>query len=84
MNMPKRSSKRPTPKDLNRLAAAIVEAATKAGEPAKNPLAVELGRRVGLKGGLARAKQLSAKRRREIASKAAKERWKSARRTRQA
>jgi hypothetical protein len=43
--------------------------------PAKNPAAVALGRLGGLKGGKARAKKLSAKRRGEIARKAAKARW---------
>lgn len=43
--------------------------------PIKNPAAVALGRLGGLKGGLARAKKLSAKRRREIAVKAAQKRW---------
>lgn len=37
--------------------------------------AVELGRRGGLKGGKARAKKLSAKRRAEIAKLAANTRW---------
>lgn len=41
----------------------------------KNPAAVALGRLGGLKGGDARAKALSAKRRKEIASKAAAKRW---------
>jgi hypothetical protein len=41
----------------------------------KNPHAAALGRLGGLKGGRARAQTLSAKRRREIASKAAKARW---------
>ena len=48
-------------------------------EPEKNPAAVELGRLGGLaggrKGGLARAKKLSKKRRREIAQQAAAARW---------
>jgi hypothetical protein len=43
--------------------------------PEKNPAAVELGRLGGLKGGKARAKKLSAKRRSEIASMAAVKRW---------
>ena len=42
----------------------------------KNPHAVALGRMGGQKGGLARAKLLSAKKRTEIARKAAKARWK--------
>jgi len=41
----------------------------------KDPIAVELGRRGGLKGGLARASKLSAERRSEIASNAARKRW---------
>lgn len=41
--------------------------------PAKDP--VELGRLGGLKGGQARAKKLSAKRRVEIAKDAARKRW---------
>lgn len=42
----------------------------------KNPAAVALGRLGGLKGGPARAKRLSSKKRQEIARKAAKTRWK--------
>jgi len=41
----------------------------------KNPYASSLGRLGGLKGGPARAAKLSAKQRRDIASKAAKARW---------
>jgi len=41
----------------------------------KNPHAVALGRMGGQKGGLARAQRLSAKKRKEIARKAAKVRW---------
>ena len=41
----------------------------------KNPAAVALGRLGGLKGGKARAESLSAKKRKEIAQKAAKARW---------
>jgi len=69
--MPRRSSKKP--EDMNELAAKLVEQVTK--EPEKNPAAVELGRLGGLKGGKARAKKLSKKRRSEIAKKAAKARW---------
>ncbi len=43
----------------------------------KNPAAVALGRLGGAKGGAARAKSLSPKRRRAIAKKAADSRWKS-------
>jgi hypothetical protein len=45
-------------------------------ERQKDPAAVSLGRRGGLKGGPARAKALSAKRRREIARNAIAARWK--------
>lgn len=41
----------------------------------KNLYAVELGRLGGLKGGPARSKKLSARKRSQIASKAAKARW---------
>ncbi len=41
------------------------------GQPERNPAAVTLGRLGGLKGGKARAKKLSAKKRTEIAHKAA-------------
>jgi hypothetical protein len=41
----------------------------------KNPAAVALGRLGGLKGGKARAERLSAKKRKEIAQKAAQTRW---------
>ena len=62
--------------DLNILAKSIVEQTT--GQPTgeKNPAAVALGRLGGLKGGKVRAEKLSAKRRKEIAQKAAKTRWK--------
>lgn len=43
----------------------------------KDPAAVALGRKGGLKGGKARAKKLSAKERSEIAKKAASARWKA-------
>lgn len=76
--MPKRSSKRP--RDVNALAAYIVGRATGTVEPepaddGKDPAAVALGRKGGLKGGKARARTLSAKQRSNIAKKAAKARW---------
>jgi hypothetical protein len=43
----------------------------------RNPHAVALGSLGGQKGGRARAKKLTAKRRTEIAKKAAKSRWKT-------
>ena len=76
--MPDRSRKRP--RDLNRLAASIVEAATE-GEftpedfEGKNPAAVILGRLGGKKGGRARAEKLSPERRSEIARIAARARY---------
>ena len=72
--MPSRSSKPESPQDMNQLAAQIVEAIAQ-GEQGKNPFAVALGRLGGAKGGKARAKRLSPKRRTEIARKAAKTRW---------
>lgn len=80
--MPKRSSKPKRPSDVNQLAANILAQAT-GEEPAeepkpddgKDPAAVALGRKGGLRGGAARAKSLSKKRRSDIAKKAAKARW---------
>jgi len=70
--MPKRSSK-----DVNQLAASILAEITQATEdsPGKNPAAVALGRRGGLKGGKARAATLSPAKRTKIARKAARTRW---------
>jgi hypothetical protein len=68
--------------DMNQLAKAITDIATREAdkgskeEPVKNPAAVALGRLGGLKGGKARAAKLSAKKRVEIAKKAAQARWK--------
>jgi hypothetical protein len=75
--MPKRSSK-----DLNQSAFNIVQQVTKQAkaEPEKNPAAVALGRLGGLKGGKARAAALTSEKKREIAIKAAKSRWKSPKR----
>ena len=74
MRKPKR------PRDRNQLAKAVVDHATgeaeeEKTEDGKNPHAVTLGRLGGLKGGKARAKALTAKRRSEIAKKAAQKRW---------
>lgn len=49
---------------------------TKAGAEKKDPLAVALGRRGGLKGGRARADKLTAEQRTESARLAARARWK--------
>jgi hypothetical protein len=79
--MPKRSS-RPRQTDENVRAFDVVRLAT--GEEAaapkrKNPAAVALGRLGGQKGGPARAASLTKAKRREIAQKAAKARWKGQR-----
>ena len=69
--MPKRSSR-----DVNEAAAHIVARATGDDPPKrKNPAAVALGKLGGKKGGPARAKALSAKRRKDIAKQAAEARW---------
>jgi hypothetical protein len=77
--MPDRSRKRP--RDLNQLAARLVDEATgNAPEPVdpdegKDPAAVALGRRGGLKGGKARAERMTPEQRSEAARKAALARW---------
>lgn len=74
--MPKRSSEKP--RDVNALAAAIVQGATgevPVEESGKNPEAVALGRLGGLKDGKRRAEKLTPERRRESALKAAAARW---------
>jgi hypothetical protein len=70
--MAKRSKK---PADLNRLAAAIVGDATDETPQEPESQQIEAGRRGGAKGGRARADNLSAARRSEIARDAAKARW---------
>ncbi len=76
--MPERSSKRPT--DPNELAKQLVDEAT--GEKpkfdpdaGKDPAAVALGRKGGLKGGKARAAAMTAEERSEAARRAAQARW---------
>jgi hypothetical protein len=76
--MPERSPKRP--RDPNMLGKMIVDLATgAASEPSvdagKDPAAVSLGRRGGLKGGPARAAKMTTAERRESARKAARARW---------
>jgi hypothetical protein len=76
--MPDRSRKRP--RDLNSLAASIVGDATDENpqpEPddGKDPAAVALGRKGGLKGGKARAAKLTPEQRSAAAKKAAESRW---------
>ena len=77
--MPERSRKRPT--DVNELAKQIVAEATGETESAdpdagKDPAAVALGRKGGLKGGKARAAKMTPEQRAESARKAAQARWK--------
>lgn len=68
------------PRDPNQLGKLIVDIATGQtddcdSDKGKDPAAVALGRKGGLKGGAARAKKLTAEERSEIAKKAAKARW---------
>lgn len=76
--MPERSSKRP--KDPNQLAKLITDIATgevedQAPDDGKDPAAVALGRKGGLKGGKARAESMTAEQRSEAAKRAAAARW---------
>jgi hypothetical protein len=78
--MPDRLRKRP--RDLNALATSIVGEATgetpkpkQQADDGKDPAAVALGRRGGLKGGRARAEKLTAEERSAAAKKAAETRW---------
>jgi len=87
--MRERSSNTKRPRNLNQLAANIVDDAT-SDEPTeklpaseKNPHAAALGRLGGKKGGPARAISLSAERRSEIARKAAEARWHDKQETRE-
>lgn len=73
-------TKRPKrPRDPLQLAKLIGDIATgqieEKTDDGKDAAAVSLGRRGGLKGGKARAESLTAKKRSEIAKKAAKARW---------
>ena len=78
--MPKRSRK--TNLDPVEMARSIVDQVTgitgpeKKPEKAKDPAAVALGRKGGLKGGAARAAKLTKEQRSESARKAATARWK--------
>jgi hypothetical protein len=78
--MPTRARKRP--RDTNQLAWQVVQEATgEAPKPeekpdTRNPAAVALSKLGASKGGTARAKSLDAKRRVEIARRAAEARWK--------
>jgi hypothetical protein len=77
--MPDRSRR---PRDINQLAAQLVSEATDPDskpdpDAGKDPAAVALGRRGGLKGGKARAAKLSPEQRSEIARAAARARWRA-------
>lgn len=81
--MPDRSRK-PRPRDPSQLAKLMIDIATgqvedkrepRPGDSAKDPAAVSLGRRGGLKGGKARAASMTPERRAEIARAAAAKRW---------
>jgi hypothetical protein len=68
------------PRDLNQWAKRMVDLATgfahEAIEPStKDPAAVALGRKGGLKGGKARAAKMTPAQRKRSAQKAAKARW---------
>ena len=76
------SESRPSrPRDPNQLAKLITDLATGQDgdiprtEDGKDLAAVLLGRRGGLKGGVARAASMTPERRQEIAVKAARTRW---------
>ncbi len=82
--MPKRSTKgKVTPlrqqRDFNQMARAVVEHVERIAdeEPGKNPAAVALGRRGGLKGGRARMDSLTPEQRRQLGLKGARARWDS-------
>lgn len=82
--MPDGPSRQNRPRDANKLAKSIVDIATgeksdrapTPEEQGKDPAAVSLGRKGGLKGGKARAAKLTPERRSEIAKRAADGRWK--------
>ncbi|HEX5309800.1 MAG TPA: hypothetical protein VFW38_12055 [Solirubrobacteraceae bacterium] len=76
--MPDRSRKRP--RDPNQLAKLIVDLATGEAdevppEDTRDPAAVALGRKGGLKGGKARAAKMTPEERSKSARKAAHARW---------
>lgn len=70
--------KKRTPKDINQIAASIIDrivTTPKEEVPTKNPAAVALGRLGGLKGGKARASKLGKRGLSEAMSKAINARW---------
>jgi hypothetical protein len=90
LDMPTRASRPRRPRDPNLLALSVVEdligermdgssLPPRRPEREKNPAAVALSLLGASKGGRARAQNLSARRRKMIAKKAAEARWKAAR-----
>jgi len=77
--MPSRASKTGKKRDFTQIAKAIIDKATGNAPPEppdkRNPHAVALSKLGASKGGQARAKNLSAKKRKEIAKRAAISRW---------
>ena len=68
------------PRDVNELARRLVDEATGEApkfdpDEGKDPAAVALGRKGGLKGGKARAEKMTAEERSEAARRAASARW---------
>jgi len=67
------------PRDPSKLAKRIIDLATGQAEPEseerKDPAAVAMGRKGGLKGGKARAARMTKKERSEAARRAALKRW---------
>jgi hypothetical protein len=77
--MPDRSSKRPS--DVNELAKQLTDEVAGEAPPfdpdaGKDPAAVALGRKGGLKGGKARAASMTSEERSAAARRAAEARWK--------
>lgn len=72
---PVRKKKQPDHQQLARKVLDTIAPDSTTNKPAKNQAAVELGRLGGLKGGKARAQKLTAKKRSQIAKKAAEARW---------
>jgi len=76
-----RASKTGKKRDFTQVAKEIIDIATGEAPPeppdTRNPHALALSKLGASKGGKARAKSLSAKRRKEIARKAVKARWKN-------
>jgi len=83
--MPTRASKTGKKRDFTQIAKDVIDQATGNAPPeppdTRNPHAVELSKLGASKGGKARAKALSARKRKEIAKKAVTARWHKAKKT---